>query len=450
MHESNITLKNFFHKNTAITIGIIVGVIILLCGVVILLGMYHMKSKIMQMKLEKVTETSKTKSDFLARMSHEIRTPMNAIIGLANLSKLSGKATPSLQENLTKIDSSAKFLLAILNDVLDMSKIENEMMKIEPVPFSMNQLASALESMFATQAENKGLSLEVSCRLENSNYIGDKMRIQQVLTNLLSNACKFTDNGGIIRLMISEQENTTERLRLLFRVHDTGIGINEEDITRIFDSFEQVRNTNMRAPGTGLGLSISKKIVELMGGELYVKSQAGVGSEFYFTIEMSIYAGESHEERFIAQEVASEQFSGMRVLLAEDNALSAEIAIELLKMIDIEVERAADGEEAVQCFAASEEGFFDVILMDVNMPRMDGLTATEKIREMKRSDAMSTPIVAMTANTFKDAQEKAMQSGMTGFLPKPFDVEHLYQVLEDIHNKTTTASVLPSNRGIQQ
>lgn len=426
--EKEVTLKTLLHRNPVMVIGVISGIVILLSIIVILLGFFGMKAKLMRMKLEKAEETSRAKSDFLARMSHEIRTPMNAIIGLTNLTKISGEATPKVQENLSKIDSSAKFLLSLLNDILDMSKIENEMMKIEPVPFDLLQLAEGLRSMFSTQAADGGLDLEVSCCLEDRGYVGDKMRIQQVLANLLSNACKFTDSGGTVRLRIEEQRRVQETAVLRFSVEDNGIGIREEDKERIFESFEQVQNSNLRANGTGLGLSISRKIVQLMGGELDVRSEPGKGSEFYFTIELPVHEGELPASVPEMTE-GTKELSGMRVLLAEDNDLNAEIAVELMNMMEVEVERAADGEEAVRRFAERPEGYFDIILMDVNMPKKDGLTATAEIRSMDRSDAAKIPIVAMTANTFLEDQNKAAESGMTGFLPKPFDVDQLYRVL---------------------
>lgn len=428
--ENEITLKSLFHTNPVMVICITIGIVVLLSIIVILLQFYRMKSKIMLLKLEKAEETSRAKSDFLARMSHEIRTPMNAIIGLTNLTRISGEATPMVQENLSKINSSAKFLLSILNDVLDMSKIENDRMKIEPVPFDLYQVADGLKSMFNSQADDKGLKFIISFHVEEHCYIGDKMRIQQVLANLLSNACKFTDPGGTIRLEIEERIHTPESSGLWFCVKDNGIGITAEDINRIFDSFEQAKNSNLRANGTGLGLSISKKIVYLMGGELKVKSKPGEGSEFYFMVELPVYKGVLPDACRKVEESADMQFSGMHVLLAEDNDLNAEIAIELMKIMDITVEWVNNGEQAVKRFAERPIGFFDIILMDVNMPIKDGLTATKEIRAMNRPDAATIPIVAMTANTFQEDREMASESGMTGFLSKPFDVAQLHIVLQ--------------------
>lgn len=431
--QSAVTLESFYYSNPALAVSLSVGAIVLLSGIMILIVFYRMRAKVMRVKLEKAEEMSRAKSDFLSRMSHEIRTPMNAIIGLTNLTRISGEATPKIEENLSKIDSSAKFLLSLLNDILDMSKIESEMMKIEEGPFNLREMTEELKSMFSVQEAVGGLRLEVSCSLQDDCYTGDKMRIQQVLTNLLSNACKFTDPGGTVSLCVEQKSSAAGKAEIYFSVKDSGIGIRKEDITRIFSSFEQLENSNRRGNGTGLGLSISCRMVELMGGKLQVESTYGVGSDFYFSLVLPVYQGElqtPHEqERSIRME-------GLHVLLAEDNDLNAEIAEELLALQKVDVDRASDGREAVDLFAGSEEGFYDVILMDVNMPVKDGLAATREIRAMNRRDAAAVPILAMTANTFQDDRSKAQQSGMTGFLSKPFDVEQLYRALQDAVVKT--------------
>ena len=357
---------------------------------------------------------------------------MNAIIGLTNLTRISGEATPKIEENLSKIDSSAKFLLSLLNDVLDMSKIESEKMKIETAPFNLRQMTEELKSMFSAQETDRKLRLEMNCSLQEDCYTGDKMRIQQVLTNLLSNACKFTDPGGTVVLSVEERSSVSGKAEIYFSVKDNGIGIRREDITRIFASFEQLENSNQRGPGTGLGLSISSKMVELMGGRLQVESTYGAGSEFYFSLVLPVYQGELQAPHVQEGDIRLE---GLHVLLAEDNDLNAEIAEELLALKKIIVDRASDGREAVSMFAESPEGLYDVILMDVNMPVLDGLAATREIRSMNRRDAASVPILAMTANTFQDDRSKAQQCGMTGFLPKPFDVEQLYRALKEAAGK---------------
>lgn len=428
LRENAVTLKTLLYTNPIMVIGISIGIVLLISIIIVLLSFNRMRARVMRLRVEKAEETSRAKSDFLSRMSHEIRTPMNAIIGLTNLTKMTGEATPAVEENLTKIDSSAKFLLSLLNDVLDMSKIDNQKMKIEGAPFDLRQMVSQMESMFSIQAEERELKLITHCKVSHPLFVGDKMRIQQVLTNLLSNACKFTDKGGTVRLTIEEKERTENAATLLFRVKDTGIGIREEDLKQIFRAFEQVKDSNLRSPGTGLGLAISSSLVELMGGELEVESKPGSGSLFYFTISLPVFEGElAADTQRQGQE--NSRLEGLRILLAEDNDINAEIAVELLRRQGISVEWAENGQQAVELFAKSPAGTYDVILMDINMPVMDGLTATRKIRAMEHPDADTVPILAMTANTFQEDRDNAAAAGMNGFLSKPFDVDQLYQIL---------------------
>lgn len=424
IRENKVSLETLLYTNPATVIGIIVVVAV----VIILINYYRMRTRVMRIKLEKAEETSRAKSEFLSRMSHEIRTPMNAIIGLTNLTRISGKTSPELERNLEQIDSSAQFLLSLLNDVLDMSKIENVKMTLENAPFNLRETMDRTRNMFLAQAEEKQLKLEMTCNLQNSCFVGDMMRLQQVLTNLLSNACKFTERGGSIWFVVTEETGTREMSKLEFRVKDTGRGIKPEDQERIFHAFEQAKDSNADSPGTGLGLSISNSLVKLMGGKLQVESEPGRGADFYFTLEIPVFKGKvscsaiPEKETWISLE-------GMHVLLAEDNDLNAEIVVQLLNMQKMVVDRAVDGGQVVEMFAGKPEGYFDVILMDINMPVKDGLTAAKEIRLLQRSDAATVPILAMTANTFPETRKLAKASGMTGFLPKPFDVDQMYQAL---------------------
>ncbi|RHP32736.1 ATP-binding protein [Lachnotalea sp. AF33-28] len=423
------TFKSLLYTNPVMVISISVGFVVLAAAVFLLFNAYKMKTRIMRVKLEKAEETSRAKSDFLSRMSHEIRTPMNAIIGLTNLAMMKGEATPSVREDLGKIDTSAKFLLSLLNDVLDMSKIESQKMKLSAAPFRMDDLVEQLEDIFMLQAEQKQLKLVFDCRPQDGLYVGDSMRLSQILTNLLSNAYKFTDPGGRITLTIREEEREGGEAILFFSVRDTGIGIRPEDQERIFLSFEQAADKKPNAPGTGLGLAISKSLVELMGGKLSLNSRPDEGAEFSFTVRLPVYCG-ALESKKAPKKRTSLPLAGMHVLVAEDNDINAEIAIELLRIQQIEADRAADGRQAVEMFASRPEGYYGAILMDVNMPVMDGMQAAVQIRALDRADALCIPILAMTANTFQEDREKTRQAGMTGFLPKPFEAQQLYEALE--------------------
>lgn len=430
IRESKITLKTLLYTNPIMVIGISIGIILLISTIILLLNYNRTRARVMQLKLEKAEEMSRAKSDFLSRMSHEIRTPMNAIIGLTNLTRMNGAVTPDVDNNLAKIDSSAQYLLSLLNDVLDMSKIDNRKMRIDNAPFNLEKLVLQTQGMLAVQADSRRLKLKTVCDVRQSYFIGDKMRLQQVLTNLLSNACKFTAEGGSVHLAVEEQGYTEEAVMLRFSVRDTGIGIKQEDKELIFHAFEQVKDSNKYVSGTGLGLAISSSLVELMGGELKVESMPGFGSEFYFTVALPVFEGVIPEE--VQVEKGEVRLEGLRVLLAEDNDINAEIVMELLKRRKIAADRVSDGRQAVDLFAESPEGTYDIILMDINMPVMDGLMAAKEIRAMERSDAGTIPILAMTANTFRKDRDNAAQAGMTGFLPKPFNVEKLYRILQEL------------------
>ncbi len=423
------TLKSLFYTNPVMVVAVTSGFVALVFAVLLLLGLFKMKTRIMRVKLEKAEETSRAKSDFLSRMSHEIRTPMNAIIGLTQLALMDGEATPAIQKELVKIDSSAKFLLSLLNDVLDMSKIESEKMRLTAAPFSLDDVVRQLQDIFQLQMEQKGIDFTLDYEAEDRLYVGDSLRLSQILTNLLSNACKFTKSGGHISLTLRETDRTDGDAGLSFSVRDDGVGIGPEDQERIFQSFEQAQR-HPGVPGTGLGLPISRSLVELMGGELSVKSRPGEGAEFSFSIRLPVCRGEDAPRQ--AQATTPEDaLRGLRVLLAEDNDINAEIAVELLRARGVETDRAADGAQAVKLFAEHPAGCYGAILMDVNMPVMDGLTATREIRALDRPDARTVPILAMTANTFQEDRDQAQAAGMTGFLSKPFDAQQLYRALGD-------------------
>lgn len=432
--ESSISLKSLFYTEPVAVISVCTGIVILIFGVCFLSAQFRMKNRVMQLKLEKAEETARTKSDFLSRMSHEIRTPMNAIIGLTNLTQLSEEITPSIKQNLDKIDVSAKFLLSLINDVLDMSKINSNMMKINQAPFSMDEIVEQMNDLFSIPAMEQELRLTVQCQLEHHYFSGDEIRLKQILANLLSNAVKFTEPGGKVTLVIRELECQEQVSKVHFSVTDTGVGIAAEDLSRIFLSFEQSGDNRRHAQGTGLGLPISSNLVNLMGGELQVQSKLGSGTEFYFTLSLPVSDKLSIED---SQPSSSPQpsLSGLRILLAEDNELNAEIAISLLGMQDITVEWAKDGRQAVDFFATHPVRHYDLILMDLQMPVLDGLAATKEIRALAKEDARTIPIIAMTANSFQEDRDRAAASGMTGFISKPFEVKKLYELISDATGK---------------
>lgn len=431
--ETSITLKTLIYTEPVAVISVCIGIVILIFSVCFLAAQFRMKNRVMQLKLEKAEETARTKSDFLSRMSHEIRTPMNAIIGLTNLTQMSEEATPAVRQNLEKINVSARFLLSLINDVLDMSKINSQMMKINETPFSMDDIVEQMKDLFSIPAAGQKLQFSIRCQLEHHYYIGDEVRLKQILANLLSNAIKFTDPGGEVTLTIAELDCREENSSIRFTVKDTGIGIAAEDMSRIFLSFEQGGDNRRQAQGTGLGLPISSNLVKLMGGDLQVQSTLGSGAEFHFTLSLPVTDRIAAEEKPSCS--AQQPLAGLRILLAEDNELNAEIAISLLEMQDVAVEWACDGRKAVECFASHPAGYYDLILMDLQMPVLDGLSATTEIRTLPREDAQTIPIIAMTANSFQEDRDRAAAAGMTSFLSKPFEVDKFYELLSGVSGK---------------
>ena len=376
---------------------------------------------------------SRAKSEFLSRMSHEIRTPMNAIIGMTEIARSFSDNPKRLAECLDKIDVSTKYLLSLINDVLDMSRIESGRMHIEKGTVEIDEMTRNLDTLIRPQAQAKNISLDIKCDVRDKFLTGDEFRINQVLVNLLGNAVKFTPQNGKVILNITQvlQENNLAAIK--FSVCDNGIGISPENTNRIFNAFEQAdNNTARKFGGTGLGLAISSNIVQMMGGKLEVKSTLGVGSDFFFTIIMPVLYNKSSKP--LNQKTQNidyvNHFTGKHALLVEDNELNTEIAQYILGKGGFEVDCAENGLAAVNKFSASPENYYDVILMDIRMPVMDGLEATVKLRCLDRSDAAKVMIVAMTANAFDDDMKKSIASGMNGHVAKPIDTDKLFALLD--------------------
>lgn len=422
---SKITLQELFYSNPMASILILTGGVILIMMVILLVIRSRMKNTIMQTKLEAAEARSLAKSSFLSQMSHEIRTPMNAIVGLADLTCMEQEVPPEIEKKLKKIHSSSKYLLALINDILDMSRIENGKMEIVEQEFSLSHMLGELQDMMSSQTQQKGLEFQGEVHISHDWLLGDEIRLRQILTNLLSNAVKFTPAGGKVILRAEEISGDGETAEYRFSVKDTGVGIPPEDQERIFTSFEQLKPSVSHSAGTGLGLPISRSIARMMGGDLMVTSEPGKGSEFYVTLRFALGTGEPPESADDGQE---QSLTGVKVLLAEDNDLNAEIAGELLAMQGIIVCRGANGQEAVDLFIASAPGEFKAILMDIQMPVKNGHQAAREIRASGRPDA-DIPIIAMTANTFREDEEAARAAGMNGFVSKPVDPKRLFDEL---------------------
>lgn len=425
--ETHMTLKSLVYANPVLAIGIVALFLLLIVAIVLLAAHSRLRAASMRVEINKAEADSRAKSEFLSRMSHEIRTPMNAIVGLADLTVMIPDLPEKAQINLKKIKSSSRYLLSLINDILDVSRIESGKMELAATPFSLSVMLCDIESMLASDAINKKLAFHVESQLKDDVLVGDGLRLRQVILNLLSNAFKFTPAGGTVRLVVTQEAADGQSASYTIRVIDNGIGIAEEDQERIFLSFEQIGSNITKSQGTGLGLAISKNIVELMHSRLQLKSTLGEGSEFYFTFTLPI--GELEEPQTTGQVPTENMLQDVRILLAEDNDLNAEIASELLEAQGARVTRAENGQKALELFRQSDPHTYQVILMDIMMPIMNGLDATQAIRTLAREDAKTVPIIAMTANTFKEDMDSALAAGMNDFVPKPVDVAILYQKL---------------------
>lgn len=384
-------------------------------------------------------EANRAKSDFLSAMSHDIRTPMNAIMGMTALAFAHLDDRGRVEDCLQKISISSKHLLSLINDVLDMSKIECSKITLNQVKVSLSTLVEQLSAMMGPQARDAGLNFEVKLDdMRHTCFYGDSLRINQILINLLSNAIKFTPEGGTVRFEVEEipalEDAGTVRYR--FTIRDTGIGMSEEFLAHIFEPFSRSRDA-ATIEGTGLGLSVTKGLVDLMGGVLSVKSQVRRGSVFQVELECKEARPEDSGQVEEVNQSASHLeigslFAGRRFLVAEDNAINAEILCELLAMHGAKTTVRTDGIKAVKAFQNAAPGTYDAILMDIQMPGMNGYEATRAIREMQRPDAQCVPIIAMTANAFAEDVQASLNAGMTAHVAKPIDVDLLRETLAKV------------------
>ena len=390
------------------------------------------KAKEMTALAEQAQAANKAKSAFLSNMSHDIRTPMNAIIGFTNIA-LHQDSVPEMHNCLKKIEDSSDHLLALLNDVLDLSRIESGRVEFSPVPADITAVTDSVIEITNGMLLNRELNFEVHREpLQNPYVMTEPVRIREILVNILNNAVKFTKDGGTIRLDAGSRPGAdAQHIVICYRVKDTGVGMSEEFQKKLFDEFAQEENgARTQYKGTGLGMAISKKYVELMGGTITVDSQKGVGTTFTVEIPMELTSAEKVEKT--KQSVQHNDLKGIKVLLAEDNDLNAELATMLLEDSGMTVTRAADGQEVVDLFANHPAGTYDVILMDIMMPKMNGHQAAKAIRAMyaDRPDAEEIPIIALSANAFSEDVQASLDAGMNGHVSKPLNMEEVTKVIE--------------------
>ena len=389
------------------------------------------KQEELEKALQVAEEANITKIRFLANMSHEIRTPMNVIIGLAAIIKEEVDNPERVLENADRLAATSKYLLTLLNDVLDMSRVESGRISLNKQEFSMEQYWETVNTIAVSQAK----AAEVSYIFEQApdmqkDYIGDSVRLEQILINLINNAIKFTPKGGTVTVRTKQLETVNRRVKLQMQVEDTGIGISKEFLPKVFQVFAQEHDATTSAyGGSGLGLSIAKSYARMMGGDISVESEEGVGTTFTAEVWLDVSANHSETTASEMPMDKTDFFKGKRILLVEDHPLNTMVAKRLLEKQKMEVVHAEDGKAALDLFKSSDEGAFDAILMDVRMPVMDGLVATKKIRALLRDDAKTVPIIAMTANAFDEDKEQTKEAGMNAHLAKPIEPRTLYDTL---------------------
>lgn len=381
----------------------------------------------LEMTTEKLAKSTRAKSDFLATMSHEIRTPMNAILGMTYLLKQDEPRNDQI-EPLNILEFSGKNLLSLIDDVLDFSKIEAGKIDFEQVKFEIHSILRSIIESFQVTAADKDLDLELHISEEVPDVlIGDSARLTQIINNLLSNAVKFTEEGKV-RLSVKTVKEDHERVRLLFEVMDTGIGFGRDRAQTIFSSFTQGSQDTMRLfGGTGLGLTICKQLTELQGGTLTADSEPGEGSTFSLQLDFGMVSVESEESIGDLNDAVPHSLKGLRVILAEDNIVNQKVMLRFLERWDIDMTLAHDGEEVVN---AMQENMYDVILMDLQMPKMNGYEATKMIRKMEDPYKRNIPIIALTAAALEEVREKVFACGMNDFITKPFNPSDLESKLQ--------------------
>ena len=376
-------------------------------------------------------EANATKMRFLANMSHEIRTPMNVIIGLTSIIREEAANQQKVLKNTDRLEATSKYLLTLLNDVLDMARVETGSITLNRYEFSRKEYWQTINTIAESQAKAKEVNYVFEYEDEKQDkYIGDAIRLQQILINLINNAIKFTPKGGTVTVRSKQIETVNRRVRLQMQVEDTGIGMSKEFLPKVFDVFAQEHDaTTSSYGGSGLGLSIAKNFARMMGGDITVESEEGVGTIFTVDVWLDMAVGSTEKGDDDTGMDTLDFFLGKRILLVEDHPLNTVVAKRLLEKQKMEVVHAENGQEALECFIESEIGEFDAILMDVRMPVMDGITATERIRALEREDAQRIPIIAMTANAFDEDKQHTYEAGMNAHLAKPIEPRMLYDTL---------------------
>lgn len=391
----------------------------------------------LEIALEKAEDASLAKTRFLNNMSHDIRTPMNVILGYAQLmeNELKGKDVPETLEHLEKLQQSGNLLLSIINNVLDMARIESGKMELDENYCRIDDVRKSLFAVFDEKARKKDIALHYTMNVEHEHVLTDVTKVKEILVNILSNAIKYTPSGGSVMMSVDELPCDEPGYMIVRnRVSDTGIGMSQDYMTKIFDAFTREHNTTKsKIAGTGLGMSIVRKYVDLLGGTIDVESELGKGSTFTVTLKHKIADESYYVKKHIEESgTGSEILEGRNILLAEDNDLNAEIAEAILGCAGLKTERVEDGIQCVNMIEKMPAGTYDMILMDIQMPKMNGYKATQAIRRLPDKEKACIPIIAMTANAFEEDKRDAIAAGMNGHIAKPIQLDKLLSMLAEV------------------
>ena len=453
--EKEMTLKDILAEHAGLVIGVSFVIIFVLLLLVYSLSVSRKKQMEALKEAQNANAANIAKTTFLNHMSHDIRTPMNAIVGFTDIA-MKRKPDKEVENCLKKIRQSSEYLMTLINDVLDISRIESGKLEYKPVPTDLRDMINTVLSIAKGYMENRDLNLYVSREKLKTPYVmADELRIREVLLNIISNAVKFTKDGGTISFAAeNDPGNDEQHMIVRYRISDTGIGMSEEFIAHIFEPFSREQTSTVSGiEGIGLGMAIVKKIVDRMGGTIAVKSRQGKGTEVIVILkfkvssqpvanEMRALSRPEQMETFSEKEKAKQEnlkeeslenpFKNKKILLVEDNELNREIAVELLKEAGFILDTAEDGTIAVEKMRTAKPGQYDLILMDIQMPIMDGYEATRQIRKLENPETANIPIVAITANAFEEDRQKALEAGMNEHVSKPIDLERLLEVVKKV------------------
>lgn len=441
--ETNYITEQLDRIGQVFTQSSLVQMLLIMFSLIMIFNIYEILNKRerdMETQKIKAEESSRAKSAFLSNMSHDIRTPMNAIVGYVELAKDKKLSLEETREYLLKIENSSKHLLSLINNVLEMSRIESGKMDPEPEPTDLRTVMNDIRDLFAAQMAEKRIGYSVTCKdITDYAVICDRSRLNRVLLNLVGNAYKFTPEVGNVSVVLKQTGKEDKNCFYELRVKDNGIGMSEEFAERVFDAFERERTSTVSGiQGTGLGMAITKNIIDMMGGTIHVHSAPGKGTEFVINLTFEECPESERSETAISGtdkvDAAAKEldFSKMRLLLVDDVMINREIAAKILRRLGFTVDTAENGQEAVDKFTNAGAGYYDGVIMDIQMPVMDGYEATRRIRALPDEKLSSVPVIAMTANAFSEDVQKAKDAGMNAHIAKPIDIDRLVKTLNEI------------------